>query len=277
MFSTKASLIALAFAATAASSHIDVSRRHNQVHVNRSEEGVAARSIGKRMSGKFSYYSPEPVACGGSATYDGHTCAISVDRWDGGSHCGEKVTIKVGGVTRVATITDECMGCPPDQLDLTPGLFKELSGGSLDAGILHGEWDFGDAEEQAKKAAEEKAQQEQAAKEKAAKAKADAEKKSKAAASSSSKAAASSASVASVASVSKASVASVASASSASAASASAAAAASAQSDSQPTEAPQAVGGAVSGPSFNSAVRTPAHAVPIVLFGALLGAALMVL
>ncbi|KAH8826305.1 hypothetical protein DL96DRAFT_1607673 [Flagelloscypha sp. PMI_526] len=65
MFSVKSSFVALTLAASALASHIDVSRRHHQ-HVGRSDlngTDIAERSIGKRKSGKFSFYEPEEVAC----------------------------------------------------------------------------------------------------------------------------------------------------------------------------------------------------------------------
>ncbi|KAH8826345.1 hypothetical protein DL96DRAFT_1279173 [Flagelloscypha sp. PMI_526] len=135
MFSIQSSLIALAVVSTTlASPHAEVARRH----VNSTE----TRSLERRVNGKFSYYLPEQVACGGSSEYNGHTFAWPLSTW-GSGHCGEQVTITVGGKSITATCIDQCVGCPDNQLDLTPGLFKELAGGSLDAGIIYGTWTSG--------------------------------------------------------------------------------------------------------------------------------------
>ncbi|KAH8830176.1 RlpA-like double-psi beta-barrel-protein domain-containing protein-containing protein [Flagelloscypha sp. PMI_526] len=99
--------------------------------------------LAKRRDGQFSYYDAGLGACGGTNGEGDFIVALSASLWDGGSHCGQQVTINVGGRSATATIVDECPGCPPGQLDCTKGLFRHLSGGSLDAGILHGSWDFG--------------------------------------------------------------------------------------------------------------------------------------
>ncbi|KAH8826272.1 hypothetical protein DL96DRAFT_1607600 [Flagelloscypha sp. PMI_526] len=281
MFSLKTSLIALALSATSAVSvHIEaLGRRHHQIS-NRSENELA---LERRQSGKFTYYDPEPV-----------------NIWNNGAHCGDTVTITINGKTTTAKVTDECMGCASNQLDLTPGLFQFFSGGPLlEVGEMYGSWDFGgssgggdsgnsgnndngDDDKAAKEAAAKKKADEDkaAAEKKAADEKAAAEKKAAAESSSSvaSKSSASVASNASVASVSKASVAAVASASSVSAAAAKASAEAAAEAaQAEPTDAPQAVGGAVSGLDSSNGAPALRVSTPVVLFGALLGAAFVAL
>lgn len=46
------------------------------------------------------------------------------------------------GKTTVATITDECPGCPYGGLDLSRGLFRFFAPESV--GVIYGEWDFTD-------------------------------------------------------------------------------------------------------------------------------------
>lgn len=46
--------------------------------------------------------------------------------------CGKKVAIYYGGKTYYATVQDKCMGCKPNDIDMTSGLFKKVCGDSVD-------------------------------------------------------------------------------------------------------------------------------------------------
>ncbi|THH01712.1 hypothetical protein EW026_g1040 [Hermanssonia centrifuga] len=59
---------------------------------------------------RYTYYNVQDglqVACGGFYVNTGWTVALTTLQWDGGSHCGEKITISWQGKTTTATIVDE--------------------------------------------------------------------------------------------------------------------------------------------------------------------------
>ncbi|KAH8822995.1 hypothetical protein DL96DRAFT_328715 [Flagelloscypha sp. PMI_526] len=186
MLSLKSSLLACYLAPLLVSAvHIDTpGRRHANV----------TRSLHKRGQ-EFSLYDGGPVACGGSVSgSDTNTVALSHFLWDGGSHCGQKVTIHAYGKTKTVTIRDECMGCHEGKLDMTRGLFAWFTGGPTDEiGIFPGSWSFGDDEEKKKEEEAQKQKEEEQKKkdeEAAQKKKEEQDKKDKAAAASSSSVAA---------------------------------------------------------------------------------------
>lgn len=302
MFSVQSSILALALVSSATAAHLDISRRHH---------GLTARSLEKRFDGQFSYYTPEAVACAGQH-YGDRTVALSAQKWDGGSHCGEKVTITCRGKTEQFTIVDECMGCPPNQLDLSEGGFKYFSGGPLlEIGIMQGSWSFGggggggdnggddkkeekkknDDEDEKKKKAEEKKKSEEAAekKEKEEKEAAEQKKKEEAAAKKAeeekkAKKAAEAAASKKAEEEKKAKAAAAAAAASSSAAAAAAAAAptpavpaadvADTPSEAEPTEALQAVGGVANNNGIGNGAGA-LHVAPSMALAAILGAAFL--
>ncbi|TFK41128.1 RlpA-like double-psi beta-barrel-protein domain-containing protein-containing protein [Crucibulum laeve] len=83
-------------------------------------------------------------ACGGVNTDSDFIVALNAPQWDGGSHCYKTVTITYSGKTASAQIVDECLGCPPNALDLSDGLFAFFDDPSL--GVLYGEWTFDGAQ-----------------------------------------------------------------------------------------------------------------------------------
>lgn len=97
--------------------------------------------LGKRQGQRFSYYEAGMGACGVMNTDSDFIVALNTESWDGGSHCGQVITIQYGVKTVQATIMDECMGCGYGGLDFTPGLFSALA--SLDAGLIYGSWNYG--------------------------------------------------------------------------------------------------------------------------------------
>ena len=66
------------------------------------------------------------------------------------AHCGQRVRItNTGGggdanhgqgQTAEATVVDTCPSCGRDKLDLSEGLFRFLTGGSTDSGIIDIDW-----------------------------------------------------------------------------------------------------------------------------------------
>lgn len=167
-----------------------VSALHLQSNPGRRHANVT-RSLDRRGQ-EFSFYTGGPVACGGSVSAsDTNTVALSHEIWDGGSHCGQTITIHAYGKTKTAVIRDECMGCHSGKVDMIEGLFAWFTGGPTDeVGIFQGSWSFGDSDAEEK----EKAQKEKEEKEAEEK-----KKKEEAAASSSSAAAAKSSSAAAAA------------------------------------------------------------------------------
>lgn len=51
-------------------------------------------------------------------------------------HCGDSVKLQYQGKTVYATAVDECPTCQQNQLDVSPGVFKQFA--TLDVGELHG-------------------------------------------------------------------------------------------------------------------------------------------
>ncbi|KAI0373581.1 hypothetical protein BV20DRAFT_962789 [Pilatotrama ljubarskyi] len=145
------SLLVLAAFSLAAFAHAG---SHNKPSLEQHKRHAAALSprnnttsaLQKRFEGsRFTYYyiNGGENACGSWDSDDDFIVALTQTQWDGGSHCYAPITIEYQGRTANAKITDECPGCPYGALDLSPGLFKFLAGGSLDAGVLYGSWNFG--------------------------------------------------------------------------------------------------------------------------------------
>lgn len=57
-------------------------------------------------------------------------------------HCGKKIIVKYKGKQLKAKISDTCMGCPADHVDLSRGAFAKLTNGNFDLGKLPIEWKF---------------------------------------------------------------------------------------------------------------------------------------
>ncbi|KAJ7692439.1 RlpA-like double-psi beta-barrel-protein domain-containing protein-containing protein, partial [Mycena rosella] len=72
--------------------------------------------------------SDAPGACGVVLNDSLLQVALSSEDFAGGANCGRNVDIHVDGlVSVIATVQDECPGCPADGLDLTAGLFSMLA------------------------------------------------------------------------------------------------------------------------------------------------------
>lgn len=46
------------------------------------------------------------------------------------------------GAQAVAKVRDECPGCDPESVDMSPDLFKAISTGGLDEGVYPITWSF---------------------------------------------------------------------------------------------------------------------------------------
>jgi len=115
------------------------SRRDGPALALRSEN---TDSLTKRFEGgRFSFYDAGLGACGTYNSNSDFIVALNAAQWDGGSHCGDSITITIRGKTTQATIMDRCPGCPWGGLDFSRGLFNFFA--SESEGILQGSWDFG--------------------------------------------------------------------------------------------------------------------------------------
>ncbi|KAI0689119.1 hypothetical protein BC835DRAFT_1370181 [Cytidiella melzeri] len=125
----------------------DLMARSNTTHTEEKRDG----------SVRFSFYYPEQsgnqVACGGYYNSDSWIVALSHAAFDQ-SFCFMSIDLHYQGRTASGVqIVDECMACPAGDggsagsgslagLDLTPAVFKALTGGSLDAGLIWGgDWE----------------------------------------------------------------------------------------------------------------------------------------
>uniref|UniRef100_UPI003467EDEA RlpA-like protein double-psi beta-barrel domain-containing protein n=1 Tax=Phanerochaete carnosa (strain HHB-10118-sp) TaxID=650164 RepID=UPI003467EDEA len=90
--------------------------------------------------GRGTWYDTGLGACGWNNVNSDTVIALSPSVYSGGSHCGQTVTVTnvVTGAKATGTVADECPGCGPNDIDMTPGLFQQL--GSLDEGVLTVSW-----------------------------------------------------------------------------------------------------------------------------------------
>lgn len=110
--------------------------------------GDKEERAGAVASGQITYYTVGMGACGWNDTGKDHSeniVAISKDKMgtqsNGNPMCGKKITIHANGKTTKATVRDKCMGCAPNNIDVSEKVFKELYG-SLDGGRMPVSWSF---------------------------------------------------------------------------------------------------------------------------------------
>ncbi|XP_006454368.1 hypothetical protein AGABI2DRAFT_133064 [Agaricus bisporus var. bisporus H97] len=121
---------------------------HKNVHqerkwTSRRSKHHEVANVKRGAGATFTWFHPGPGACGGHQTENDYIIAISHLIFDGGSHCGDTVTITYKGKTVQATVRDKCMGCDANHIDLSPGLLRDLAGPGVDQ--VTGEWFFGSA------------------------------------------------------------------------------------------------------------------------------------
>lgn len=102
--------------------------------------------LGKRDRG--TYYTAGLGACGKTNVPSDFIIALDPVQYGGGENCFKMVTITFEGRSAQAQVTDLCPSCPDRGIDMTTRLFRALSGGSLEAGVLDVEWHFNDQEPQ---------------------------------------------------------------------------------------------------------------------------------
>jgi len=136
----------LACLAMCASANVHTGSRRDHANITAARH-VENDTLDKRdySNSRFSWYVIETgneVACGGFYHKDDIVVALNSPQFDGGSYCGEKVTVSYQGKTVTATIVDRCgTGCPYAGLDFTQGLFEEFA--PLPIGTVYGDWSFG--------------------------------------------------------------------------------------------------------------------------------------
>lgn len=99
-------------------------------------------------SGEITYYDVGMGSCGiddsGKDESEG-IVAISVGLMgsvsNGNPMCGQSITIYANGRSTTAVVKDKCMGCAPEDIDVSKKVFMDLFDG-LEGGRLHATWSF---------------------------------------------------------------------------------------------------------------------------------------
>ncbi|TPX49700.1 hypothetical protein SeLEV6574_g01339 [Synchytrium endobioticum] len=93
-----------------------------------------ATRLAKR--GRATWYDANELgSCGGFISNSDAVCAMSTADYSG-AQCGRCLTISGSQGSASCYVKDECPGCPSGGLDLTPEVFKKISGGNLSVGVL---------------------------------------------------------------------------------------------------------------------------------------------
>ncbi|KZT20523.1 hypothetical protein NEOLEDRAFT_1122554, partial [Neolentinus lepideus HHB14362 ss-1] len=86
------------------------------------------------------YFYPGQGACGAVSKSSDLIVALSTAQYNGGSHCYQHIGVHYNGQFVDATVVDECPGCGPNDIDLSPAAFQRLA--SLDQGRIQVTWDY---------------------------------------------------------------------------------------------------------------------------------------
>ncbi|KZT00347.1 uncharacterized protein LAESUDRAFT_718208 [Laetiporus sulphureus 93-53] len=88
---------------------------------------------------RMTFYNADGIgSCNKPITNTEFIVALDSALYDGGAHCEESITIEYNGKSAVATIADECVGCPSGGLDLSVSLFEYFA--SLEVGLFYADW-----------------------------------------------------------------------------------------------------------------------------------------
>ncbi|TFK45285.1 hypothetical protein OE88DRAFT_1740439 [Heliocybe sulcata] len=101
---------------------------------------VASLGVARAAHGDATWYNPGQGACGATSSSNDLVVALSSSAYAGGAHCFNHITVYYQGKKTDATVVDECPGCKPGDLDLSPGAFSALE--SLGAGRIQVDWEF---------------------------------------------------------------------------------------------------------------------------------------
>ncbi|KAJ7679211.1 RlpA-like double-psi beta-barrel-protein domain-containing protein-containing protein [Mycena polygramma] len=103
---------------------------------------TAVNAIGP-FDGLATYYEPNggTGACGWAIQNSDFAVAIGSGHWDGGSHCGNSMTVSFNGATVQATVADLCPGCQGDNgIDLTPAAIAAIDPNYVNNGVDSVTW-----------------------------------------------------------------------------------------------------------------------------------------
>lgn len=105
---------------------------------------------GGPYSGDLTYYDPGLGACGETSDSSDYIVSVSHYIFDAvsvGSNpnanplCNKKIRAKIGDKSADLTVVDRCVGCQPDDLDVTRTVFTDLTG-DLDLGRVTVSWSW---------------------------------------------------------------------------------------------------------------------------------------
>jgi len=108
---------------------------------------VKPRSV---TTGKATFYNSgmSQGNCGWWSTENDHVVALNTKMYGStkvkSDHCGKLIRIvnKANNKVMHAVVADSCPTCEEGALDLSTGLFRILSDGKMDLGVLPIEWSF---------------------------------------------------------------------------------------------------------------------------------------
>ncbi|KAJ7679166.1 RlpA-like double-psi beta-barrel-protein domain-containing protein-containing protein, partial [Mycena polygramma] len=89
------------------------------------------------------YYDPNggTGACGWTIQNWDYAVAIGAGHWDGGTHCGQTMTVNYNGASIQVTVADLCPGCQGSNgIDLTSGAIAGLDGNYVNDGVIGVTW-----------------------------------------------------------------------------------------------------------------------------------------
>ncbi|KAG5636578.1 hypothetical protein H0H81_007586 [Sphagnurus paluster] len=94
------------------------------------------------FTGRATYFEVGLGSCGQSSANAEYIVALNPSTYASGSHCGQQIQITdpKSGVSATATVRDTCPGCGPNDLDMSPALFRAFA--PLERGTFQMEWSF---------------------------------------------------------------------------------------------------------------------------------------
>lgn len=105
---------------------------------------IPASLVARQFQGRGTFYFQGGAfgACGQIHQDSDFIIALPESQYDGGSHCGQSVTITdtSSGNTQTAIVADLCPGCGGDSIDMSVGLFTAFAPESV--GVIPVSWSF---------------------------------------------------------------------------------------------------------------------------------------
>ncbi|EKD00457.1 expansin family protein [Trichosporon asahii var. asahii CBS 8904] len=132
-------------------------------HSPRSSAGRRRHHAKRQNSGDATFYAVGLGACGNTNNDNEMVVALNAPQWDGGAHCGQMLTITLGGKSQTAKVVDLCPGCAHGSLDMSPALFEKFN--SKDVGRFQMSWTWNDGSGGGSSGGDQQQQQEQSSEE----------------------------------------------------------------------------------------------------------------